>query len=222
MEPRSRGPRHTSLDKDEARRGREETTIQLRKDKRAEQLQKRRSTGAQGTAPMAPNPAFATQSVGSQAWQEANPPALVEGVHSEDPNLQLPAVTQFRKLLSIERNPPIAEVIAAGAVPRLVQYCQCYDNAPLLFEATWTLTNISSGTSEHTRVVIDNGAIPIFVNLVRCPHADVREQVRHMHASARTHAHTGSLRILATSLTLSLCLHACGCRSAHTGRMGAR
>ena len=42
-------------------------------------------TGAQGTAPMAPNPAFATQSVGSQAWQEANPPALVEGVHSKTP-----------------------------------------------------------------------------------------------------------------------------------------
>lgn len=50
------------------------------------------------------------------------------------------------------------------------------DNAPLLFEAAWTLTNISSGTSEHTRVVIDNGAIPIFVGLIRCAHADVREQ----------------------------------------------
>ena len=109
MQEARRGPRHTTLDKDEARRGREETTISLRKDKRAQQLQKKRFgvTGGQA-APMLANPGFATPSVGSQAWHEANPPALVEGVHSDDPNLQLPAVTQFRKLLSIERSPPSA------------------------------------------------------------------------------------------------------------------
>ena len=109
MEPR-RGPRQQTLDKDDARRNREETTISLRKDKRAQQLQKKRFgvTGNQAAATtvMAPNAGFQAPSVGSQAWQEANPPALVEGVHSDDPNLQLPAVTQFRKLLSIERSPP--------------------------------------------------------------------------------------------------------------------
>ena len=103
-------------------------------------------------------------------------PEDVALLHSSDPAVQLEATTRFRKLLSIERNPPIAEVIAANAVPRLVQHCQCYDDAPLLFEAAWALTNISSGTSEHTRVVIDNGAIPIFIGLVRSPHPDVREQ----------------------------------------------
>ena len=46
-------------------------------------------------------------------------------LNSDDPAEQLEATTRFRKLLSIERNPPIAEVIAAGAVPRLVQFCQC-------------------------------------------------------------------------------------------------
>ncbi|KAI5010019.1 hypothetical protein ZWY2020_012156 [Hordeum vulgare] len=49
-------------------------------------------------------------------------PAMVGGVYSEDNNLQLEATTQFRKLLSIERSPPIEEVIQSGVVPRFVQF----------------------------------------------------------------------------------------------------
>ncbi|CAG8588115.1 13098_t:CDS:2 [Racocetra fulgida] len=70
-------------------------------------------------------------------------------------NAQLQATTKFRKLLSKERNPPIEQVIECAA---------------------WALTNIASGSSQQTQVVIDAGAVPIFVELLSSPVADVKEQ----------------------------------------------
>ncbi len=45
-------------------------------------------------------------------------------IMTEDPVLQMKATQHFRRLLSIEKNPPIQQVIDAGIIPRLIEFLQ--------------------------------------------------------------------------------------------------
>ena len=162
-----------TIDQDEARRKREDQMVSIRKDKREASLQKRRNFGASTSVDSSQvvGGACATAAARLESLSQ-----MVQGVWTEDPKMQLEATTQFRKLLSIEKGPPIDKVIDSGVVPRFVQFLQKGDYPQLQFEAAWALTNIASGTSDHTKVVIDHGAVPIFVALLQSPSDDVREQ----------------------------------------------
>ncbi|KAG8370621.1 hypothetical protein BUALT_Bualt13G0002400 [Buddleja alternifolia] len=157
-----------AVDADEGRRRREDNMVEIRKNKREESLLKKRREGLQA------QPTVNVQQLDNKKLESL--PAMIAGVWSDDGALQLEATTQFRKLLSIERNPPIEEVIQSGVVPRFVDFLARDDYPQLQFEAAWALTNIASGTSENTKVVIDHGAVPIFVRLLSSQSDDVREQ----------------------------------------------
>jgi importin subunit alpha-6/7 len=157
---------------------RTETTIQIRKNKKEERLNQRRKVGVTEEANQVITQ-VSSPSTNSAIPQQISPALLEEqrqAILGSDPEAQLKAVQQFRRLLSIERNPPIQQVIEAGVVPVLVHFLQRNENPNLQFESAWALTNIASGTSEHTRVVIDAGAVAIFVQLLLSPNEDVREQ----------------------------------------------
>ena len=44
-------------------------------------------------------------------------------------------------------------------------------------EAAWALTNVSAGSCEETRVVIENGALPLLINFTTRSNVDLKEQV---------------------------------------------
>ncbi|GAV91800.1 Arm domain-containing protein/IBB domain-containing protein, partial [Cephalotus follicularis] len=155
-----------AVDADEGRRRREDNMVEIRKSKREESLQKKHRDGLQQHQ-------LPLSSLHSSKLESL--PAMVAGVWSDDSNLQLEATTQFRKLLSIERSPPIDEGIQSGVVPWFVEFLTREDS-PKLQVRICALTKIASGTSENTKVVFDHGAVLIFVKLLGSPGDVVCEQ----------------------------------------------
>jgi hypothetical protein len=154
-------------------RRREDTAVQIRKQEKEAQLAHRRRTDEEqaaiggGDGMMDGN----ASSVPSDHIQN-----LCQGLLTDDPQVLFNTTQQFRKLLSIEHNPPIQDVIQCGVVPKFVEFLKEINRPDLQFEAAWVLTNIASGNAEQTRCVVEHGALPIFVQLLLSPNDDVREQ----------------------------------------------
>lgn len=195
-----------AMTNDEFRRRREETTVEIRKAKREDSLNKRRNmnleevadeeyvtepmtpvaSGIPASTPMAPYKGTKTSIAAELA---SRLPELSQALYSPEVETRFEATVAIRKAVATENNPPIDLVINAGLVPRLVEILsgKSYGTFPedstmrsrledLQLEAAWVLTNIASGKHEETMYVVECQAVPVFIAFLRHERWEIREQ----------------------------------------------
>ena len=96
-------------------------------------------------------------------------------IHSNETLSKLFACIGIRKLLSIENQPPIQQVIEANLIKMFIDLLT-HDIPKFQFEAAWCLTNIASGSTDHVVALIERDVIPSFVKLMESPHPEVVDQ----------------------------------------------
>lgn len=145
--------------------------MQIRKSKREEQLMKRR----QAPQPVDNND-NSNAGQGKKSYSKEDIPDLMKLLTGANPtpNDLYVAVQGFRRMLSVEVNPPVDAVLEAGALPYFVKFLEMTYSPDLVFEAAWALTNIAS--TNMTRSVVDAGAVPALVHHLQSKKDDIREQ----------------------------------------------
>ena len=161
----------TTVDTADARRRREDEALQIRKKEKEEQMFRRRKL------------VELSSDIPCNKICLNNVPISAEGIpqfavhlHSEDPLIVAEATIAIRKILSVDRNPPIAEVLNAGVLPRLKELLGDKARPNVQLEACWALTNIASGSPDQTQAVVESGVVPLFVELLGSCDSALQEQ----------------------------------------------
>lgn len=100
------------------RQRRQEVSVELRKNKKEDQLLKRRNIEAvEPTSPL-------QESNGQSPVATMTLDEIMSNIKNANPSMQFQAVQAVRKMLSRERNPPIDTVIEMGLVPTLINFLE--------------------------------------------------------------------------------------------------
>jgi importin subunit alpha-6/7 len=145
-------------------------TIELRNQRRLEVLNKRRTTST---------------SWGPDTYGIS---VMAEKVNSFSLEQVAEGATEFRRLLSAEKTPPIDSVVSAGLVPRFVHLLDpsnpLYQSpdadtravSKIMLESAWVLTNVASGDNRQTMAVVDAGVVEHLVRLVEVGDEALKDQ----------------------------------------------
>lgn len=149
-----------------------------RKNKKDDKLSKRRATATEAIGVKQTTHANSTiAQTGQKVYGPTDLPTLKEIISkSASPNDEalIDSVRAVRRMLSVEKNPPVLAVIKSGLLPYFSKFLLCTENPGLQFEAAWALTNVAS--TQHTDYVVEAGAVDPLVMCLRSADPNVREQ----------------------------------------------
>ena len=91
-------------------------------------------------------------------------PDLISSLNYPSDESALFSAQGFRKLLCIEHNLTIQQVIDAGLIPVLINWLERRDFPQLQYEAAWALISISSGN--FCEDIIEKGIIPVLTHML--------------------------------------------------------
>lgn len=161
---------------DDGRRRRQETTRQIRKAKKDENLLKRRMA-VPAITPSSSDDTDTMSGGKKTSYSVADIPELTKTLKNPTATEEQKeeATRAFRRILSVEANPPVDEVLQAGVLPDFIHNLTANPQASnLIFESAWALTNIAS--TSQTGAVVNAGAVGPLIQLLRHAVPDVREQ----------------------------------------------
>uniref|UniRef100_A0A8D0JQQ6 Importin subunit alpha n=1 Tax=Sus scrofa TaxID=9823 RepID=A0A8D0JQQ6_PIG len=165
---RMKSYKNKALNPQEMRRRREEEGIQLRKQKREEQLFKRRNVSLPKSDESMLESPIQDPDITSTVpipEEEVITTDMVQMIFSNNADQQLTATQKFRKLLSKEPNPPIDQVIQKpGVVQRFVKFLERNENCTL--QAVWALGNIAGDNAECRDFVLNCEILPPLLELL--------------------------------------------------------
>lgn len=124
------------IDSEDFRRQREDENVQIRKKEKDQELQKKRLQAArpQGEGDAGEAATWNELGDGNPGPTTADLPTLVAMVFQGTDENKLEGVKKIRQLLSIEKNPPITDVIDSGIVPVLIDLLKKEDMPDIQFE----------------------------------------------------------------------------------------
>lgn len=118
MENRLKSYKNSSRNVSDIRSRRNDVTVELRKSKKDDQMNKRRNIDVNATSPLKEHNSPASP---NNAPLYSSMEEIIMQMQSDDPTAVYRATQAARKMLSQERNPPIDSLIEHGIVPICVE-----------------------------------------------------------------------------------------------------
>jgi hypothetical protein len=162
-QPTETRPFKQGINKEEARRKRENVSLNYRKQRRTETLTKKRKSIA--------------SSPGDENLKDLNIHNLLLEFVSGDLELVVRNLGILKRILSLNSiASPIKEVIAAPKVVDMLIEILNRGTPDLQLDAAWCITNLCSGDRDDTDVFVQAGVIQLLTNNITHINEEIREQ----------------------------------------------